>query len=256
MDDEAKKEIYRGHFDECMVHLSRSIDSHYPKFTKETATPRIPIADFCAITEKSVARWINGENEGPVGLVRIKMMCFLEMVGYKIIGISRMKQGPRGLLELIGYSLMPIEEALKVVGYKKAQAIYKILSGTEKATDDKEQAMWSLWLNRREELEKKKAELFALYGAPISALLTSEPSDQLVIKGEKFSFEPKKYKGTHDNVIGLARVLLDLLNGENFAEIPAGSLRGFLEASDIVLALSGKLSSLSARLIAEGKRAK
>ena len=58
------------------------------------------------------------------------------------------------------------------------------------------------------------------------------------------------------SMIGLARVLLDLLNGENFAEIPAGSLRGFLEASDIVLALSGKLSSLSARLIAEGKRAK
>lgn len=247
-----REEVYRGHFDECLRHLSRDMKLHHPRGARGSQEAKKPIGDFCGVSEMTTARWIYGHNQGPSGLTRIKMMCFLEMVGYRVIEITKMGQGKKGLLELIGYGLLSIDEAVTLLDYQKPQAIYRILLQEENsATSDRSQAMLNLWIQRKAELEEKKAKAFVEYGTPIATMLRAEVK-QLEEKTISNHQPRKKGKTSRHAVISLMEVLLELLNGESFEKAPLGELVEFQHSADTVLSLSSKLSGLSARLMKEG----
>jgi hypothetical protein len=147
-------EVFRGHLDECLRHLGGLFDAKYPKNAKGARKAKQPMADFCGVQTKTVVLWLAGEK--PVGLPLIKLVCYLQLLGYKILEYSRIKQARRRFAELIAFGLLAPEEACDLTGYATSAQIFSILKGQSEASEQKDQLMMDAWLARRAALEQKK----------------------------------------------------------------------------------------------------
>ncbi|MGD0328143.1 MAG: hypothetical protein ABSB00_00295 [Minisyncoccia bacterium] len=157
MNDEEKQEVFRGHFEECLEHFGMSFNSRIPKGTRRATQVKKPIADFCGVTIHSVTRWLHNTGMFPIGEELIKLMCFLDMNGYRIIELERMPKVRRNFAELVGYGLLSGEQATILLGYASSSQLYEILRGDWNASEEKGQKMWNEWKRRKEELEKRKS---------------------------------------------------------------------------------------------------
>ncbi len=246
MNDHEAQEVFRGHFDECFKHFSLCFSAQVPKGTSEATAARKPIADFCGAIPETVADWLRG-TYNPVGEKFIKLMCFLTLVGYKVIELERMKGGRRGVFELIGFGILTGEQATQLIGYAYPQKFYRILRGEQEASADKEQKMWDVWKERREELEQKKQQAKEQY----QLSFTLEVRSKSVIGAEELKEIAVSTRMLTVQKTAIARImeaLLCLLEGipeEELARLPQ---------SNLILRLSARLSAVSARLINADQR--
>ncbi len=211
-------ELFRGHLDECLNHLSIRI----------TYALRKRMADFCGIADKSAARWFN--ETIPIGETRIKLMCWLEIEGYVIIELERMRKTRRNFAELIGFGILSGKQASELLGYNRASALYQVLEGQCEASKDKDQKMWDLWKERRRGLEQKKAE----------KRLNLDNSKPL----EKVELKPQQPLAT----ISIMEGLLGLLEKQPI-EFSVSELANLPQSSvSIILKLSTRLNILSSQL--------
>jgi hypothetical protein len=149
-------EIFRGPLDECLRHLGAALEAGYPANSKGSAQARQPLADFCGVGLPTVARWLKGE--APTGLSLIKIVCYLQLFGYRVMDYSRVKPARRRFAELIGFGVLEAEEAATLIGYSDVPWLYAVLRGTQGSSDAKEAAMSDAWLSYRAELDAKKIE--------------------------------------------------------------------------------------------------
>ena len=100
MEAASRQEIFRGHLDECLRHITQQKDTEM----------RVLLMNFCKISRNTIDRWLRGSSI-PEGINLIKAICFLHMRGYTIIEWRNMKPAHRVFAELMGFGVMSPEEA-------------------------------------------------------------------------------------------------------------------------------------------------
>lgn len=232
---EERKEVFRGHLDECFKHYCVKANFHATRGSNRAAEAKRPMAEFCGVEVSSVTRWIRGGGF-PLGDVMLKLMCFLDVIGYRVIELEKMSKYRRGFAELIGYGLLSGDEAAKATGYSHTSTLFQIFLGNGNPSKGKEELMWNMWKQRREELEKKKVECQKLYASPSR----SQPKTDDV--RQKLTSTPPSNKALVNIMEGLLELLKESSPDEDFGD-----------SVDTVLQLSAKMSSLSSRLIMQKK---
>lgn len=240
--NEDRHEVFRGHFEECLRHLGTSLASSVPKGSRGAAQAKKPVADFCGVKIDSVTRWLHGTGSSPIGESYIKLMCFLDMTGYRVIELERMQKNRRNFAELVGYGLLTSDQAAEFLGYSSTSTLYQVLQGHHGASEDKDKKMWDAWKERKEELQQKKEKSQELYRLDIPLKIRSKAEVSKVSDRQMLAVRPKA-------VVSIMEGLLALLKENSFEKLSDGELADLKASADTVLCLSAHLSALSSRLI-------
>lgn len=238
---EESPEIFRGHFGECIKHLGASIVLQTPKGSRGAAEARKPLADFCGVTIASVARWFHSSGTLPVGEPCIRMMCYLNMVGYRVIELERMPRVLRNFAELVGFGLLSSEDAAELLGYSTTSTLYQVLHGQQGTSEDKDRKMWDAWKARKEELVLKKEKAKKLHYLCIPSKIRSKAEEH----------KPAMLPSRQTAVVNIMEGLLSLLEEGSLSESSFADLQ---QSADTILRLSAHLSALSSRLIMSEQR--
>jgi len=158
VDPEPQEEVYRGHFEECLQHLASRLEEIAPSGSRGVQSFRKPIIDFCGMSNRGVQRWLMGQRK-PLGAARIKLECYLDSIGYKIIELERMEKSRRFIHALIGYGIVAAEKIQELLGYAALDTVFKAIDGRIGYTTDKKEKFWALYMSNREALEAKQLEV-------------------------------------------------------------------------------------------------
>jgi hypothetical protein len=240
MHDNEEQEVFRGHFDECMVHFREGFAARVPRGSKKSSRAKNPIADFCGVGIPTVTSWLN-ERCLPTGDTLIRLMFYLELVGYKIIELERMPKTRRYFAELIGFGVLSGQEATELVGYHQTSELYIVLKGLQDASKRKDEIMWDAWKERREELEQKKEQ-----ARQLCSTKSIPPANRLEIEeaGHEVFIPPTSHPTA---IIHIMSALLALLedNADEFLKIVLANP----DSADTMLHLSARLSTLSSQIM-------
>ncbi len=100
------------------------------------------------------------DNPLPRGEILIKIYCYLDLHGYKVIEFENMKKVLRNFAELIGFSILSPQQSYELLGYKDVSQVYQVLWEREGCSAEKQELMWTIWKERRGELEQRKQQAF------------------------------------------------------------------------------------------------
>lgn len=242
-------EVFRGHLEECLGHFDTSFASSAPKGSRGATQVKKRVADFCGVTINSVSRWLNNTGSFPVGEPLIKLMCYLDTVGYRVIELERMPKVRRGFAELLGYGFLSSKQAAEFLGYSSTSTLYQVLQGHHGASEDKDQKMWDAWKTRKEELEQKKERSRELHRLNIPSKVHPET------EASKAPEQP--VSSPHQTaVVRIMEGLLALLEGNSFEKLSGSDLANLQRSAVTVLRLSAHLSALSSQLITSPEQRK
>lgn len=234
--NEERREVYRGHLEECLRHLESVLAS---KVLRESAQVKKLIADFCGVTADSVNRWLKKDGPIPIGEPLIRLICCLDMVGYLVIELERTPKSRRGFIELIGYRVFTSDQAVAFLGYSSPSALYRILWGHVGFSEEKNQKMWDGWKERREELQSMKEEAKKLYASGIlSKILPAAVAPSV-------SVLPLRSKA----VVAVMESLLILFEERSLEELSDAELANLNHSISTISNLSERLSALKSRLV-------
>lgn len=242
-DREDRKEVFRGHFVECLNHFGLSLESRAPKGTRGATQAKRPMADFCGVVIGSVDRWMRS-GKLPVGEQYFKLMCFLDMAGYRVIELERTPKVLRNIAELISFGILSSQEVTELLQYSTSSQLFATLRGDLGISQERGQKAWEVWKKRREVLEKKKGQAWELHRLDVSprTRTKTELSRPMVML-------------THHKtaVVNIMEGLLALLEDGSF-EKSEDSLAELRQSAELVLKLSARLNVLSSRLITSKER--
>ena len=240
--NEDRDEVFRGHLEECLRHFGTSLASSVPKGSRGAAQAKKPVADFWGVTINSVSRWLNNTGSFPVGEPLIKLMCYLDMVGYRVIEFERIPKARRSFAELIGYGFFSGSQAAEFLGYSSTSTLYQVLQGNQNASEDKDQKMWDAWKERKDELEQRKKKLQE--PQPLDASIKARPETEVPRASER-----PASSSCQTAVVSIMEGLLALFEGNPFEKLPDSELTNLHRSAATVLRLSAHLSALSSHLI-------
>lgn len=185
--EEERVEVFRGHFDECLAHFGSAYNKHFPRATRNRNTNVKPISDFVGSNPVTITTWLDDpENAKPSGIFKIKLSCYLDSHGYRIIEFEKLPKVVRGFSEVIGYGIMSVQEAITLVGYHQPVEFYDVFFGRGKLVSSaKEEAMLNIYKIKREEIQTKKKEIsedgfmkFITEKTPMELLLKEHRKDE------------------------------------------------------------------------------
>ena len=88
---ERTPEVFREHFEECLRHFANRFNAKHPPGKKGLPRIRKPIADFCGVGDSAVQAWLSeDQGKSPVGEAEVRLKCFLDLNGYRIIELERL----------------------------------------------------------------------------------------------------------------------------------------------------------------------
>lgn len=223
-------EVFRGHFDECLTHFGTFFQRRFPRNSNGAHAAKKPVADFCGVSSHTVTRWLYS-NQSPVGEVLIRLMCYLDFLGYKVIELENMPKAVRNFAELIGYRIISGNQAAEIAGYSSASTLYDVFYGDSGISEGKKKKMWESWKERRGNLERKRAES-EIYRVEI----TPETSSQT----------QRTLDSSSMSIGNVSSILLSMLKEKmDDVEIPE-----LLESEETIHSLRAYLDALSAKLVA------
>lgn len=222
---EPTPEILRGHIDECLRHYAESLLKKAPKGSKEAPESRRQVAEFCGVAISTPSSWF-AQSTLPTGQAFIRLLCFLDTLGYRVLELERI--GHRMFVELIGYKIISVEEAVAIVGYSSPNKLLRVFWGDVRTSKEKAAIMWDIAKNRKEELLKAKQQLRAL-------LLEQQPTGAT----------PPQHDQSRNEVFALMDRLISLLNEETTTETE--------EFVQRALHLSGRLIAVSSGILGRNK---
>src|SRR3989344_41005 len=153
-----------GHVRDCLTHYLRAIHEKNPPGTSRAVKARGPMAEFCNVSVNTINRWIVCEEICPSGETLIKTMCFLDLLGYKVIELEGLSKLFRNFLELIGFGVFSTKLAAELLEYapKRGEtSVYGFLIRRDHGhdptvSDHKRQRMLEIWMEKKQELGEKK----------------------------------------------------------------------------------------------------
>ncbi len=244
VNEESPPEIFRGYLEECWEHLVREMQSKTPKNSKRAGRAKQPIAEFCGVLNSTVQNWMVGRGI-PQGIVRVKLTCYMEMLGYRVIEFSKLSQSKKGFFELLGYNLMQPEVAAEKLYNLKVSTIYAVLWGTQSVNEERTQKMYDLWKENREILEQKKVEEASKYKSLLRLHHDNDAESPSLLDVQSRGYTTSNHA---DAAISIARglwLLLEQLSEEGLTDEESES---FKVEEALVNDLHVKLGSLSAHL--------
>lgn len=237
--DDRPPEVYRGHFEECMADLSRRLDRRHPKGSHHANEDRKKIAEFCGVGTQTVLRWLNGDNI-PQSSVLIKLMCYLDMLGYRVIEVERMKESRRRFFVLIGFGVITLEQASQGLGYFKSSNLTAVLQGKFDCDETKKERMYNTWFANKEALSESRRAAAERLGIN---LLKEQPVQEPVKLSGKGG--PKRVSLRVQTIVHIAKGLSILLS-EPF---DASDFTALGDHTGDLLKLNACLSDLGSELI-------
>lgn len=244
-----RHEIYREHFDECIAHLARRLNERMPQGTKGLVEARKPIAEFCGVHDNTVARWLSETSPSvhPTGEVEFKLKCLLDINGYRVIEFERLHVVLRNFAELIGFGVFTAESAAKLAGYTQTFFLYDVFRGKCGTSKEKEAAMFRVWKEKRDELERKKRDSAERYHI---AFLDPPPATTLEPLIVPASVKNGMVATKRTAVLNVLKGLLGLLDEDPFKGLSESEFDTLRErhGSDI-LQLAARLNDLGSRFI-------
>jgi hypothetical protein len=249
-----RQEVFRDHFEDCLMHFANRFNAKMPQGKKGLVEARKPIADFCGASDATVRSWLSDcERRLPMGGLELKLKCFLDLNGYRIIEFERLPKVIRNFAELIGFGILSIEEAGEVLGFSKCSTLYPILSQKGRDTGIskvKESKMFDIWKERKGELEHKKKEALKHYRLDFLNQASSPAMSQPLLFPTKGGTAAVRRSA----VLTILEGLLALLEG-SFDELSESELADLKEHYDgNILQLATRLSDLSSKLTASDER--
>lgn len=249
-------EIFRGHTEECFSHLIKWFNSKIHRGQHGRFAAMKPMMDFCEISRQTVERWMDESLEciSPKGEILLKLLCYLDLLGYKVIEFERMPKVLRNFAELIGYGILSAQQASELVGYLSgSQQTYAVLWEKEGLGKDKETKMWEIWKERRDELDNKKQ--LALKSSRLEILFKPTPKEKPLVQQVLALPEPTKSFSSRYSAMLLIMegVLMSFEEGmfDNLSPDDLATLN--VRSCSTVLRLSTHLNALSSKLMAIGK---
>jgi hypothetical protein len=156
-----KEKVFRGHISECLEHYRDTLKGRKKPGSKGVNTTRKAIAKFCGVKVTAIYLWFRNPERLPIGENYFKLLFFLDLVGYDVIELGRMKEAYRKFAELIAFGLLSRTEAVEIAGYAELSTLYHVLKGDRKASDRVDQKMWDAWKERRVELREQREEILS-----------------------------------------------------------------------------------------------
>ncbi len=242
------KEVFRGHLDECIQHLSELFLQTYPRGSKEAATAKRPMAKFCKVTIDSVTRWLYRTASLPVGEARIRLMCFLEVNGYRVLEMERMSVRHRNFAMLIGYGLLDADKAAEMLGYGHTSLLYQIFRGDHGPSEDKDQKMWDIWKGRKDQLDEAMEQAGKKFRIPLAGPENHGPIHQEPPASTSAN-SPASSGCPRDGVVNIMEGLLKFLDSGVLENLTPEDWVTLRKSGSTVLRLSSHLSTLSAKLV-------
>jgi len=230
-------EVFRGHFEECLEHLAKCFRNKFPKGSKGVFDACKPIAEFCKADPKTVKSWMESNGEKVTGEKKIRLLCFLGMVGYYVLEVRDLGQTKENLLKIVAHDVLTAKQVADFCGYCNEQAIYRILLNGVGTSSRGDQLMCELQVNKRHELAQKESEAK-------SSLKLDFPLTEAFLQRNVSS------------VMSIATGLLSMLETEEFGEVFVSSLTNLPPAEKkVILKLSDVFDKFST-VIARGQERK
>jgi hypothetical protein len=234
-------EVFRGHMDECLGHLDDALTAKVPKNSKGILQFRRPIFRFCGVEDKTLKRWLRADTS-PSGEAWIKLMCCLDILGYRIIELERMPKALKGCVELIGFGFYSGQQLAERLSFAQTFSIYSVLKGKQKISDEKRKLLWDAWKEKKDDIERKKEQVRKSMHAIMSA------SERPHRAATAFSHQGRA-------AISIMSGLLDLLEAGSLKELAACDVTVLQKAGgDTIMRTSAHLNTLNSRLILSKKR--
>jgi hypothetical protein len=241
------QEVLREHFAECLKHFADRFRTKWPHGKKGLAKARKPIADFCDVNESAVKDWLSyTENpRPPVGETEVRLKCFLDLNGYRVIELERLSRTVRNFAELIGFGLLSGKNAGELLGYKNPGNLYPVLRGDEEyggVSKEREAKMFDLWKEKKDELEQRKREAAKRYRVSFSRRIATKPI--LIVSPVETNVA-----GRRSATLKILEGSLALLGDGLFDKLSESELAALKEShGTIILQLSARLSALGLKL--------
>jgi len=232
-----RPEVFQGDLEECLVHYRNSLEEQAPRGSKGSSRFKEPIAQFCGVGVPSITRWFRTPVKTPIGEQRIRLLIFLDLIGYRVIELERMDDTHRNFVELIGFGIISCAKAIELLGYKEASTLYHVLYGDRHSSEAKDQLMWEICKSKRRELEERK-----------------KISEATIAPVKGSGSQASRYEAaTTMAAVNIMRALLALLGEEStFNKLSTSELDTLRQSEDgeMVFSLSLKLGALSEKLMA------
>ncbi|MBO06228.1 MAG: hypothetical protein CMI58_04240 [Parcubacteria group bacterium] len=252
-----REEVFRGYLIECLEHYRDALAQKMVPGSKGSSVLKKPMAQFCGVGVASVARWFSKPEKLPVGEPLIKLMFFLDSIGYSVIELGKMGETQRNFAGLIGFGILSSKRATKLLDYKETSTLYQVLHGHQGSSPARDRKMWDFWKEKRKELEERKASFRALHGEQTqptvqpdraSARRGSRPTTSQASAPRESGYEVAMSVVT----VHLMQALLIALTEESpFSRLSPSELVALRQSENgrTIINLSAKLSALSARLM-------
>ena len=239
-------EVYRDHFAECLVHFSKWFNKKCPARSRGRSEKLKPLVDFCNVTVQTAQRWVDNPELVPKGEGLIKLTCYLDLHGYRIIEFERLHKVLRNIAEVIGFGVLSAEQVGNIVGYP-VSSLYEVYRGDQALTKDKESRIYELWKDKRGELEVRKREAFKSARLEILFKQSSNSVEQQVLT----LLKPMNSLASRQTAtLAIMRGLLGLLDEGLFSDLSPTELAGFENSDRLrILQLSNHFTVLSSKLI-------
>lgn len=237
---------FRGHLQECIRHFAARFTEAYPKGSRESAERKRPIAEFCGVNIHTVTDWFFRADNVPVGDRYLKLLCFLDLNGYKVIEFERFSLKCKNFTRLIGFGVIKSEDAAVMLGYSNVSELFRVLRGISGSSKDREEKMWDMWKVRKDELDAKIEEAAAKYRLRFTPSQSSFPATR---EPQRDLHSSPQRACPKDGVVDVMKGLLKLLNSGVFDNLSDADWAAVRESGGTILELSSHLSTLSARLV-------
>ncbi|MBN2093877.1 MAG: hypothetical protein JW740_00665 [Candidatus Zambryskibacteria bacterium] len=147
------KEVMRDHFEECLEDFCKRVIKIAPPGTRARNDILLPLTRFCKVDFQTFRKWATGR-ASPTGEIRVRLMCYLSLHGYKIIEFENLPAFLKGVFEIIGFNLLSAKEVAGIVGYTKTSSLFDVLFGKQNISKAKKFIMWNLWKVHKDTLEE------------------------------------------------------------------------------------------------------
>lgn len=236
-------EVFREHFDECFRHFVKRFYTKMPRGSKGISKALNPMMVFCGVHENTANRWLQERGE-IIGAARIKMSCFLELHGYKIIEVERLSPVLRGIWDIIGYDICPQETVFQALGYVQISELTRIFAGKAQMSEERQQKVWDFWKQHRDSLARKKEDAFRNGRIQI---LSHPPEKNNALILELVSGPPNK---SREAALSIMKGLLGMFEDGLFDDMTSDELAEITKsAKGTVLRLTSYLNTLSSGIM-------
>lgn len=251
MQEDSTQEIMRGHLDECLDNLNHKFANKNLVQTKQILLKSM--ADFCAASTHSARNWLHGNKNLPISDKRIKLMCFLDLLGYKIIELENMTESLRGLAEIIAFNLINLSEASEIIGYSDPSRLIEIMNNKVSPSAEKKRKIWDMWTNKKEELKQLKQTAFASLPESIFKVIKNAEEFSTVETDPILGIEPAEKAALCRANFDAMSNLLKFISLPSFQNLTGQELFTLLSNHDIKILteLADKLEKLKNKCLQE-----